>query len=381
MEHGVRMNIVIVSHGVPKPDRKMMGIFAFDQAKALATLGHNVYIAAVNLNSFKYKRQHGFRIYKQQGITVYEFSLPIGAVPFKLYQFFAKRCLNYIFNKIFTCVPHIDIVHSHFYHMTYSAAALKEKYGYKLVATEHYSRFLDLKYKARDKLIKRAKKAYKKVDKLIAVSNSLARILEKECHKKAIVVHNIVDISIFTSRQTKGVHNVVRFVSVGRLVFSKNYPLLINAVTEVFKIRKDICLDIYGTGELENELKKLINSNKMNGIINLKGFADRMVISDALLKSDVFILLSNYETFGVVYIEALASGIPVIATNCGGPEDFVTPENGILIECGNLEQAIDAILYMCENHNKYDSIKLSNDIKERFAPKHIAEKIVEQYNL
>lgn len=374
------MNIAIVADGVPKPDRKMMGIFPYDQAKALASLGHNVFILSVNLRSFKYKRKHGFRKYIKDGITVYEFGLPIGAVPFKLFQLFSIRSLDYILKKLYNDVPNIDVVHSHFYGMTFTAAALKEKYGYKLVATEHYSGFLNSNYKNRDKLIKHATKAYKKVDKLIAVSSSLARILEKECSKKAVVVHNIADVSTFSPRQTIKKHEGVRFVSVGRLTYQKNYPLLISAFAKAHETRNDITLDIYGAGALEDELRELISNKNMNGIINLKGFADRKVISEAMLNSDAFILLSDYETFGVVYIEALASGIPIIATNCGGPEDFVTSDNGILVECGNLKQAVNAILYMCDNYNRYDPIKLSDEIKKKFSPKYIAEKIVEQYN-
>lgn len=372
------MNVFVVADGIPKADRKMMGLFAFDQAKALSKLGHNVFIAAINLRSFKYRRKYGFEKYIRDGITVYEYSLPVGKVPFVIYQSVFQKCLIYILNQAIKENVFPDVVHSHFYDTTYAVAMVKKIYNFKLVSTEHYSGFLNYKLKNRNVLIKRATFSYKYVDRLLAVSQSLADVIENECQKKAYVVPNVVETSIFAPRRQTPVGKV-NFISVGRLSPEKNFPLLINAFTSAYKSNNNITLDIYGSGNLQSELNNQIQKLHMDSVIKLRGFADRKVLADTMANSNVFILLSDFETFGVVYIEALAAGLPVIATDCGGPRDFVNSENGILIECKNEKAAAQAILTMSQNYSNYDKEKLHNAVIKNFSSRHVAELLTKHY--
>lgn len=373
------MNVLIVSDGVPKPDRKMMGIFAFDQAKALAARGHNVCVAAINLRSFRYRRKYGFTKFVCDGVTIYEYSLPVGRVPFSLYQQIACGCLSYLYKKILQDGNKPDVVHAHFFDMICCAANVKKKFGYKLVGTEHFSTFLKKDFKKRSRLIKRASKGYKNVDRLFAVSNSLADVTRNECQKETYVIHNIVDCNTFTVPKRKVRHEGIKFVSVGRLSKSKNFPLLIDAFSEACKIRQDICLEIYGAGELKDSLEDQIKASGVSNNIKLCGFAERTKIATNFKSADCFILLSSYETFGVVYIEALSSGVPVIATRCGGPEDFVSEKNGMLVDCNNKEQTLAAILKMCDCYESYDAQSISDDIKRRFSPDTIASQLEQHY--
>lgn len=84
-------------------------------------------------------------------------------------------------------------------------------------------------------------------------------------------------------------------------------------------------------------------------------------IAEQLSKSDCFVLASQSETFGVAYIEALAMGVPVIATKCGGPEGFVNENNGIMIDVDSESQLIEAMKYMYNNSDKYDREEILYD--------------------
>jgi len=84
------------------------------------------------------------------------------------------------------------------------------------------------------------------------------------------------------------------------------------------------------------------------------------------LDADCFVLPSRYETFGVVLIEALASGLPLIATKCGGPEDIVNCGNGVLVEIDNVELLAEAMRALKRNKHKYDANRLREEAILRF---------------
>lgn len=374
------MNVFIVSNGIPKEEGKINGIFAFDQAKALSEIGYNVFFLVIDARSIRHKREYGFSKYIFKGVPVYEYSFPLGRSPFWLLQQIYKLCATRLFEEVKKAGLILDLVHSHFYDITYCVADLKKKYGYKLIATEHYSGFVNPNFKNKDKLFMRAAHAYKNVDSLISVSQSLANVISEKCNANSTVIHNIIDVNAFS--RCKSAHNddeKIKYISVGRLTEQKNFPLLIDAFCKARKIRDNIVLDIYGDGELRESLNSKIIENQAAEFIKLHGAVDRKVLSDALLESDCFILLSDYETFGVVYIEAIASGLPVIATNCGGPIDFVNSQNGCMIECGDENKAVKAIIYMSDNCKNYHSKKISEEIKSRFSPHTIAHQISALY--
>ena len=93
-----------------------------------------------------------------------------------------------------------------------------------------------------------------------------------------------------------------------------------------------------------------------------------------------FVLSSRLETFSIVVIEAMAKGLPVIATRCGGPETFLLPEHGILVEKENTEELADAINYMLGHFSEYDSQKIRKYCYDHFSQDVIAGKIIEVYN-
>ena len=75
----------------------------------------------------------------------------------------------------------------------------------------------------------------------------------------------------------------------------------------------------------------------------------------------------------------MAKGLPVIATKCGGPEDFVNRSNGILIKCNNLKALTTALINMKNNISKYNSKEISENIYKHYSANIISEKIIKEY--
>ncbi|HRB37957.1 MAG TPA: glycosyltransferase, partial [Bacteroidia bacterium] len=91
-----------------------------------------------------------------------------------------------------------------------------------------------------------------------------------------------------------------------------------------------------------------------------------------------FVLSSNYETFGVVLIESLACGRPVVTTESGGPSDFIHSRNGITSST-SIDSLANAMTKMMEEYNTFDQRALSEECRDRFAEKKIEAEIEALY--
>ena len=141
----------------------------------------------------------------------------------------------------------------------------------------------------------------------------------------------------------------------------------------------NVSLTIVGGGNQRSRLQNMIDSAGLTARITLMGLKSQQEIQNLISESDVFVLASRKETFGVVYIEAMAKGLPVIATPCGGPEEFVNHENGLLVPCNRVNELTDALKYMHKNINEYNRDKIRESTLKKFSETSIAQKIEEVY--
>ncbi len=96
-------------------------------------------------------------------------------------------------------------------------------------------------------------------------------------------------------------------------------------------------------------------------------------------RSDAFVLASRHETFGVVFIEALSQGLPVIATRCGGPNSTVTPENGLLVPTENIGALAGALVELYENRSRYNAAVLRENCLNEYGEHSVIGQIKAQY--
>ena len=370
------MKVLIVARGYPTEKYKMNGIFEFDQAKALVESGVDVVYAAIDVRSIRRWRKWGIETKTVEGVKIYALNLPLGRIPKPILRFISKIGLKCLYKRIIKEQGKPDIMHAHFSSIGYIATIIKKKYNIPFVLTEHLSTLMSASIK--NDVYKTAQRAYSIADKIITVSPELKNVIEEKFHKNAIHIPNIVDTNLF-SYPGESRKNTFSFVSIGSLIYRKRMDLTIKSFIDAFCNNEKVSLTIFGEGPERQKLEELINVNNMGGRIELMGMQSRKVISDCLKKSDCFVLASQAETFGVVYIEAMASGLPVIATKCGGPESFINEKNGILIPLNQKDSLIRSMKDIYKNAHKFDRKAISMNTIKDFSPEAISRKLYDAY--
>lgn len=140
-----------------------------------------------------------------------------------------------------------------------------------------------------------------------------------------------------------------KIISVGRLEYEKGFDILIEIWKKIAKKYPDWSLDIYGEGELREELQKKIDESDLSNSIFLKGREKN--IQDKYLKASIYVMSSRYEGFGMVLVEAQACGLPIVSFDCPcGPKDIISNgKDGFLCKFGDIEEMASRISYLIEN--------------------------------
>lgn len=370
------MYVMIISRGYPTNKYKMNGIFEFDQAKALAKAGCKVVFAAIDVRSIRRWRKWGLERHVIDGVDVYVLNIPGGRLPKAILHKVTSIGLSILYKLILKELGKPDVLHAHFTDVGYVAGTLKQQINVPLVITEHSS--LINKPVIEKQLLSFAKTVYEQADAVIAVSPALANVIVDKFNIKSLYVPNIVDTDLFT--YTKGeARKTFNFVSIGNLIFGKRMDLTIEAFYITFRDLSNVTLTIYGEGDERSKLEGIIKKYNLENRVKLMGMCSRTVIKEKLKNSDCFVLVSRSETFGVAYIEALASGVPVIATKCGGPEVFVNQDNGCMIPVDDFDELVKAMKYMHKNSIDFNREKISAEVKLKFSPEAISKKLLEVY--
>lgn len=383
------MNIVIIPAFFQTKSRKTLGSFFLEQARALQQKGHKVTILYCDTYSIKcvkdwfaYSEEkseiiEGIQIYRNRcfcplkhGIEGHREAFAQGIQ--KLYDQYMKG------NK-----P--DIIHAHCCVWAgYAAMKLSGQIGVPYVVTEHATLFQlhrDEISAGNNAIIQQV---YQKAARVICVSRAFARLIES--YRTDIdVVGNVVNCDIFTPPKVSKNHNEIRFLTVCYMeeeaqLYKKGMDILIQAWAEINRRNTNAKLVIGGGGKAVQEVVEWTKEYHVTDSVEFLGTLNREQVVKQMQMCDCFVLPSRYETFGVVYIEAMACGKPVIAVANGGPDDFVKDFNGMLIK-PDVEELMQAINKMTKRivRNYYHKEEISSYIKNEFSYDSIAGKLLEVY--
>lgn len=195
------------------------------------------------------------------------------------------------------------------------------------------------------------------------------------------VIPNAIEYSLYHQKKRYSCR-ITKFIAVSRLTAIKNLDLLIEAFSIVHKEYPDIILDIWGEGKERDKLSKLIETNDAKSYIHLQGYADRAELIERLPQYDVFSLVTAGDSFGIVFLEAMSAGLPVICARAGGPmEVIVENETGIFVEPNDLQDTILGIKYCIENPQVMMEMgrKGRKRVEEYYSIEHVAKEHIKLY--
>lgn len=380
------MYIIVISRGYPTSQAPLNGIFEFDQARALAKAGQKVIYAAVDLRSLRRWRKWGIEHFLKDGVEVYAINIPLGRLPHSILRCIGQCGLRILYRLIQKEHGVPDIIHAHFLSIAEIALTLKTRLKKtKFVMTEHWS-LIASDASVFPHWVKRSARAiYASYDRVIAVSQFLAEEIHKKFHVDVICIPNMLD-PLFLNKRQRNSHDMFEFIFVGNLNNNKSPLECIQAFYDAFhdnnfttKQKQQICLRLIGGGPLFHECQELISELKLGNNVVMMGQMTRDKIAEILSASDCFVLPSKLETFGVVYIEAMACGLPIIATKCGGPDSFVNEDNGVLIPVDDEGALISAFREMAANIDRYNKKEIASMASDNFSPEVIANKLINIY--
>lgn len=386
------MHILILPSFFSTPEYPNSGVFFRHQAEALSKVVATVsilYVEPRSIKSLSFSRvlnENYFQVTDTRINNVNVFRMHAWN-PLIQFGTLGGRIWSYVtlklFEKYIKKYGKPNIIHAHNgLWAGYASAKIKQKFGIPFIITEHSTGVLTRKLSNDQKTF--LKKNYFQADDIVAVGKALSLEVSSLSNKRVKVLSNLVDTRFFKGEKEDKIYkkdsNLFTFVSIGYLVYQKGFDTLIKAFSESFKNQSNVKLNIIGDGVLHEDLKQLILELQIEDQVKLLGRFNQTEIKQEFEKSDVFVLASHFETFGVVFIEAMSMGLPVIGTQCGGPEDFIIDDVGILLEPKNVHALATAMKHMRTNIDKYDSVKIRNYILQKYDTSIIVEKIIAVYH-
>lgn len=379
------MRILLLASEYLQDERPRDGNFINDQALAILRNGIQVHVAFVeykSARSFSLKnllKQHfqivandegGILTFRQKGWNTWLNSFWGGVV----WAHLTKRLVGDYIAKY----GPPDLIHAHnIFWAGYSALLISEKYNIPYVITEHSSRINTGHISVR--MGKYAQKVLSGASEIIAVSSSLSNVMKKYSgNNKIKIIPNVVDTDFFirpTITQQTGQFN---FLAIGNMLPNKGFDVLIRAFAKKFRETSHVKLVFGGDGPQLKALENLTVNLGVAHLITFKGAMTRSQVREAIWNSHVLVLPSFSETFGVVLIESLSAGVPVIASRCGGPEDIVKPGVGYLFEPGNFEELSTIMGDMVCNYD-YNPESIRRYAVRKYSEKHVSDTLIKMY--
>lgn len=389
------MKVLVISHMYPSPANDVYGIFVHKQIIALMNNGIEVRVLSPRplvLFPFTYifKKYHELNKIPKDHTIIYDkvfveyprfLQLPhaffLDKSGYLMYQGIKKQV-----KQLYKEFP-FDLIHAHVALPDgYAGALIAQDFGKPLILSIHG---VDLQ-----KTIHRGPKylsslcfPFNHASKVIVVSEKLKLISHQNPWRNDHVIVIPNGINFDDLPREVGHHNAEKVIlSVSNLVHTKGIDLNLYAIKTLLKKHPTLTYNIIGDGAEKQNLLELVKRLDIQKEVNFLGRKPNNEVLKNMADCTIFCLPSWNEAFGIVYLEAMALGKPVIGCRGEGIEDFVEHNvNGILVKPKNVESIVEALDFLLSSPKKSESIgeNARNHIVKNYTWEKNAEKTINAY--
>jgi len=226
----------------------------------------------------------------------------------------------------------------------------------------------------------------KNADAVISLTDDMKSKIREVCNREIFVIPNGIDLNKFEGlskeklRKKFGLNKTEKTILyVGTLRPIKGLKYLIEAMKIIND--KNIKLLLVGRGEERRHLEKLVKKYEIENIVTFVGRVPNKEVFEYMAASDVLVLPSLSEGFPNVILEAMASGLPIVATKVGGvPKIVNNEENGFLVDPKNPKQIYEALLLLFKDKKLREKISKINKLEaKKYSWKNVIDKLDELY--
>jgi teichuronic acid biosynthesis glycosyltransferase TuaC len=377
------MKIGVLSHLYPSVEQQNAGSFIKNQLDCLAKhLDIRLFAPRVPRHWFR----HPVPDDKPKYPVIQTRILVIPSVVFQRINPPLAAC--FLRKKIQSFFEQCDLVHAHF--AFWECGAAVRVYGGKkpIVVTVHGTDIHDFAFRKnlRDEIIH----SLNSVQYIIAVSDSLAAKLDElGVTSPKVVIPNGIDTSLFVPGSKKdaclrlGLDPLrPRLLYAGNFNTVKNLEQLIRVLPYLLKQHPALELVLAGAtagNPMTPRYRALAKELGVEQSMTIKSMVPHHEMPDIFRSSDIFVLSSLNEGFGLVLAESLACGRPVVATRCGGPEQIIEKGMGCLVPLNDDHAFAEAILKTLDGIGVLSAEELAQSAHRRFSFELVTERILEVY--
>lgn len=223
----------------------------------------------------------------------------------------------------------------------------------------------------------------RRAHKIIAISNSVKKFLLNAGEVKnekniEVVYYGYLPISEMRNLESDSPSNLLRLGTISRLAPQKDLPTMILAFCGYKNQSPDSTLSILGAGPLESELKNYVSGLYLESSVEFLGRSSKT--RAFLLSLDVFILTSLYEGFGMVLLEAMDAGIPIVASRNSAIPEVLGEEFPGLCVTGDVDDFLSKINALTDENYRKSVLKIQERRLKKFNAKTMSEKLLSLYD-